>query len=104
MRYSRLAMRITAIGVAAATATASLMALHTWGCGSDSTTTHTEPLRRSHKGEACQVTGDCVDGLACQPIPGGAGGVCVVGAFHVALTARECVLSECSVAADCCPS
>lgn len=60
--------------------------------------------RHSNKGEACQVTSDCGDGLACQPLPGGVTGVCVSAAFNIAPTAKECVISECSVAADCCPA
>lgn len=68
-----------------------------YGCGDD------EPAARvSQKGEACQVTNDCAGGLACAPIPGGAGGVCTVGSFRIEQTARECALIECTSAADCC--
>src|SRR5689334_19277947 len=59
--------------------------------------------RHSDKGEACQVTSDCADGLACQPLPGGVTGVCVTASFNIAPTAKECVVSECTVALDCCP-
>ncbi len=66
-------------------------------CSSDS-------RRRSGKGEACQVTNDCDDGLVCQPVPGGtSGGLCVLGSFGIAPTAKECVVIECAVATDCCP-
>jgi hypothetical protein len=97
-------MRVRAIVLVASAAALGVVAIHTWGCGSSDNTTQTEPVRQSRKGEACQVTGDCVSGLACQPIPGGAGGICVLGTFNVSVTAKECVLSECSVAADCCPT
>jgi hypothetical protein len=67
------------------------------GCGkSDSATT-----RASHRGEACQVTNDCLEGLACAPLPNG-GGFCVTGEFHVRVTAKDCAVVECASAADCC--
>lgn len=68
-----------------------------YGCGADESV-----ARVSQKGEACQVTNDCASGLACAPIPGGAGGVCTVGSFRIEQTARECALIECTSAADCC--
>jgi hypothetical protein len=76
---------------------ATVFAAAAGACSSDATT------RRSGKGEACQVTNDCADGLVCQPVPGGVGGLCVLGSFGVAPTAKECVVSECSTAAECCP-
>src|SRR2546426_50290 len=57
--------------------------------------------RQSRKGESCQVTNDCAPGLACQPI-GSIGGICVVGVFNVAQTAKECALIDCTTADDCC--
>lgn len=62
-----------------------------------------EERRVSRKGEACQVTNDCADGLACGPVPGGAGGVCVTAVFQIAPTAKECVISQCKEPTDCCP-
>jgi Cys-rich repeat protein len=68
-----------------------------YGCGDD------DPVvRTSLKGEACQVTNDCASGLACVPVPGGAGGICTVGTFRISQTARECALIDCTSAADCC--
>lgn len=71
------------------------------GCGGDDKT-QTEPTNKSRKGEACQVTNDCAAGLGCQPIPGNAGGICVVAQFNVAPTSKECALIECKTADDCC--
>jgi len=58
--------------------------------------------RTSRRGEACRITADCSDGLACAPIPGGAGGQCVTGDFHVRPTRKDCTVVECSTASDCC--
>jgi hypothetical protein len=78
------------------------------GCGSSDNSSPS--ARLSQKGEACQVTGDCASGLACIPLPasgGGSGsyvGVCVTGEFHISVTAKECAVTECSTAEDCCPT
>ena len=71
-------------------------------CGGDNTTT-AEPVRGARKGEACQTTNDCVSGLSCVPNTRGTGNICVLGVFTVAQTAKECAITECNVAADCCP-
>lgn len=68
-------------------------------CGDDES--KTEPIRSARKGEACQTTNDCAPGLACTPGPLGSG-VCVLGSFTVAQTAKECAVTECTTAADCC--
>jgi Cys-rich repeat protein len=68
-----------------------------YGCSKDD-----PAVRVSQKGEACQVTNDCSAGLACIPMPGGAVSICTVGAFQISQTAKECAITECSVAADCC--
>ncbi|MBX3191988.1 MAG: hypothetical protein KF819_33665 [Labilithrix sp.] len=60
------------------------------------------PSRVSRRGEACQVTSDCADGLSCMPVPGGAGGLCVTGVFRIEPTGKECAIVECSLGADCC--
>ncbi len=105
-------MRVRAIVVAAASVFGVLLGIQSWGCSGDNKT-QTEPTRQSRKGEACQVSGDCLPGLGCAPLPSctggttgpcGSGGVCVVANFNVSVTAKECVISECSVAADCCPT
>lgn len=57
----------------------------------------------SRKGEACNVTNDCAQGLACLPIPGGSIGVCTIATFNVAETAKECAVVECTAVEDCCP-
>lgn len=68
-------------------------------CGDDES--KTEPIRGARKGEACQTTNDCAPGLAC--VPGSSGvGVCVLGVFSVTQTAKECAITECTQAADCC--
>ena len=67
-------------------------------CGSDDPAA----ARTSRRGEACRVSADCADGLACAPIPGGAGGLCVTGDFHVRPTSKDCAVVECSGATDCC--
>lgn len=72
------------------------------GCAKDEPAAVADAPRMSRKGEACRVTGDCTDGLSCVPVAGG-GGVCVVGEFKIAATAKECAIVECSAAADCCP-
>src|SRR4051794_24399684 len=61
-----------------------------------------ESPRLSRRGEACQVTNDCSAGLACAPIPGNAGGMCVTGDFHVRPTSKDCAVVQCSKAVDCC--
>lgn len=76
----------------------SLVAVALSACGVDETAT----ARTSRRGEACRVTSDCSDGLACAPIPGGAGGLCVTGSFNVRPTAKDCAIVECSKASDCC--
>ena len=58
--------------------------------------------RTSRRGEACRVTADCGEGLACAPIPGGTGGQCVTAEFHVRPTAKDCAIVECATASDCC--
>lgn len=70
-----------------------------YGCGDDD---DNGGARASLKGEACQVTNDCSNGLACLPIPGGAGGICTLGTFRIEQTAKECALIECTAASDCC--
>jgi len=72
----------------------------TTSCGDDAQET-VEAARLARKGEACQSTADCAPGLACLPASVG-GGQCVLGAFTVAQTAKECALIECTVGADCC--
>lgn len=69
------------------------------GCKSSDPST-----RLAAKGEACRTTADCGGSLSCVPSAGaGGGGICVTGEFHVATTAKECVLVQCAVPADCCP-
>lgn len=72
------------------------------GCGDDDPTAAV-PSRLARKGEACQTTNDCAASLACMPSgsPSG-GGVCVVGVFNVTQTGRECAITECQQASDCC--
>jgi hypothetical protein len=67
------------------------------GCNSKDDT------RLSKKGEACNFTNDCNAGLSCLPRPGGSGGVCVTGEFHISSTAKECALIQCDQPVDCCP-
>jgi len=61
----------------------------------------TEPGRGARKGEACQTTNDCAPGLSCVPGTNGAT-ICVLSSFTVAQTAKECAITECTTAADCC--
>lgn len=97
----------SALGVASATTFCLLLAACT--SAEDDTTTvtsATEPdggTRVSQKGEVCQASSDCADGLACAPVPGGIGGICSVATFGIAPTAKECVGIECREAIDCCP-
>jgi peptidoglycan-associated lipoprotein len=56
--------------------------------------------RLSQRGEACNTTSDCAGSLACKPLGGGSGGVCVTGAFNVATTAKACVIT-CDSTRDC---
>jgi Cys-rich repeat protein len=83
---------------AAITVAAALAVVVQSACTSD------EPsVRASRRGEACRVTNDCAEGLACSPVPGGlGGGVCVTGEFRVIPTAKECAIVECATALDCC--
>lgn len=69
-------------------------------CGDDES--KTEPIRGARKGEACQTTNDCAPGLACVPAGSNGASICVLGAFTVAQTAKECAITECTTAADCC--
>lgn len=69
-------------------------------CGDDES--KTEPIRGARKGEACQTTNDCADGLSCAPTGSGGTTVCVLSSFTVAQTAKECAITECTVATDCC--
>jgi len=70
------------------------------GCKSNSTTVD---ARKSSKGEVCQTTNDCADGLDCVPRANQPGGLCVKGEFNVAPTAKECAVIECAQPIDCCP-
>jgi hypothetical protein len=70
------------------------------GCKSTSTTVD---ARKSSKGEVCQTTNDCADGLDCVPRANDPGGLCVKGEFNVAPTAKECAVIECAQPVDCCP-
>lgn len=95
---------LLASGLALMAAVASIIGAQ--GCGDD------EVVRRlSQKGETCQVTNDCAQGLACVPMPGfgssggvsvGFGGVCTVGEFRIEKTAKECAVIQCEKAEDCC--
>jgi hypothetical protein len=69
-------------------------------CGDDES--KTEPIRTARKGEACQTTNDCAPGLACVPAGSNGASICVLGAFTVAQTAKECAITECTTASDCC--
>jgi hypothetical protein len=69
-------------------------------CGDDES--KTEPIRTARKGEACQTTNDCAPGLACVPAGSNGSSICVLGAFTVAQTAKECAITECTTASDCC--
>jgi len=91
-------MRITAFVATSVLALATAAALATNGCTSD----EPKAARPSRRGEACRATNDCSDGLACVPVPGGAIGVCTLGSFGVAATAKECAVLECEEASDCC--
>ena len=71
------------------------------GCGKGEPTAEV-PSRLARKGEACQTTNDCAAGLAC--LPQGNASVCVLAAFKVAQTAKECALIECKAPSDCCPT
>ncbi len=73
-------------------------ALIAGGCSSE------EDRRVSRKGEACQTTNDCADGLSCVPTGSGQSSVCVTGDFHIAVTAKECAILQCTQPADCCPA
>lgn len=64
------------------------------GCGDD--------RRLSRKGEACQVSNDCEEGLACVPMNGPPSGFCVLAHFDVAPLARQCAIVECVEPSDCC--
>ncbi len=79
-----------AFGIAALTA----------GCKSGS---NAAPERKSSKGEVCQTTNDCADGLDCVPRATG-GGLCVHGEFNVAATAKSCAVIQCAQPVDCCPA
>ncbi|MBX3219709.1 MAG: hypothetical protein KF795_04265 [Labilithrix sp.] len=71
------------------------------GCGDDDPTAGV-PARLARKGEACQTTNDCAASLACMPSASTNGGVCVVGVFNVTQTGKECAITECQQASDCC--
>ena len=99
------------VGSAVLLAAAAAASVAQSGCGKDGEATTS---RASRRGELCQVTNDCADGLSCAPIaPGGGGlngggggasggGVCVTGQFHISPTAKQCSIVECSNASDCC--
>ncbi len=81
------------------------------GCSSTDDDTAAAPAadagttrRLSQKGELCQVTNDCVDGLACIPLANSLVGVCSVTQFNIAPTAKECAIVDCREAIDCCPT
>lgn len=97
-------MRLRAVIAFIGVAVGGFVAIASNGCGKDDSSS----ARRSQKGEACQVTNDCADGLACVPVPsssnGPSTGICVTGQFHIDETARECALIECQAAEDCCPT
>ncbi|MDB4946001.1 MAG: hypothetical protein JWP97_5535 [Labilithrix sp.] len=92
MRYPRPEMFAALLAAAVVVVTVVMTA-----CGAD------DPApRTSARGEACRVTADCAEGLACAPLPGSAGGACVTGQFHVVPTAKECAITRCEQSADCC--
>lgn len=93
-------MRIRAFVVTAALIAGGVVSM-TQGCGGSD---DEEARRASQKGQACQVTNDCAEGLACLPIAGSATGICVVGEFRVSVTAKECAVIDCETPADCCPN
>lgn len=95
-------MNFKAAGIAlGAVITSVLIASSNSGC-SDEEPTEAVPSRLARKGEACQTTNDCALGLACLPSAAANTGVCVLGAFNVTPTAKECAIIDCKVAADCC--
>ena len=71
------------------------------GCKSTSSSVD---VRKSSKGEVCQTTNDCADGLDCVPRANQPGGLCVKGEFNVAPTAKECAVIDCAAPVDCCPA
>lgn len=71
-------------------------------CGSDS---DSDEFRFARKGEVCQTTNDCAPGLACMPSgPGSDVSICVLGAFAISATSKECAIVDCSTPQDCCPT
>jgi hypothetical protein len=57
------------------------------------------PARRlSDRGQTCQSSGDCSGSLIC------ATGQCSESTVGISPTAKQCVLNQCSAAADCCPA
>ncbi|MBX3230332.1 MAG: hypothetical protein KIT84_03645 [Labilithrix sp.] len=102
-------MKIKASWLVSAFAVTGLLVAVVNGCGDDDDDDISS--RVASKGEACESTRDCAPGLACVPnattTSGGGGslslgGICVVGVFNVAPTGKECVITECATAADCC--
>ncbi len=91
-------MKINAAVVSSVVVLAGLLLSVSNGCGDDDDETSS---RAARKGEACESTRDCAGGLSCLP-NGSRGGVCVVGIFNVATTTKECAITQCQVAADCC--
>jgi len=63
-----------------------------------------DSVRHSARGEECNTTADCNDGLSCVPRANAGGGVCVDGTFKVSPTAKECAIIQCQNAVDCCPT
>lgn len=92
-------MKIRSAVLASTLATVGSLVLLLTNCSNDDT--KTEPNRGARKGEACQTTNDCAPGLACIPSSSGVG-VCVLGAFSVSQTAKECAIIQCEQASDCC--
>ena len=102
-------MKKSTLSMAAAFVTVAGMTAAIVNCDSDDAKA-TGPSQVAHKGEACQTTNDCAPGLACAPQAFGSGnganvvGVCVLAAFSVSQTAKECATIDCQAATDCCPT
>jgi Cys-rich repeat protein len=87
--------------VSAVVFSAAALGIVSAGCKSSTTSDST---RKSTKGEVCQTTNDCADGLDCVPRASEPGGLCVNGEFNVAPTAKECAVIQCANPVDCCPA
>ncbi len=83
------------MGLRSVIALVSLLSVFSFaGCSKDAQ--KVAPETRGKRGESCLARNDCETGLACI------GNICAKNEFNIAVSAKQCVRSECKADTDCC--